>query len=101
MKTNFFKVLCATAIGLFGCSDDQNPIDKTTVNSLDLTRYMGKWYEIARYDHSFEHGLVGCTAHYTLQNDGTVKVVNAGYKNTLDGKYTETAGKARRPNAQV
>ena len=53
---------------------------------------------VARYDHIFERGLVGCTASYTLQDNGYIKVVNVGYKKTLDGKYDESVGKARRPN---
>jgi lipocalin len=65
------------------------------IKNFDLNRYLGKWYEIARFPHSFEEGLVGCTAHYTLLPDGKVKVENAGYKNTLDGEYKETPGKAK------
>ena len=39
-------------------------IDKTTVKELDLNRYLGTWYEIARFPHSFEKNLVGVTATY-------------------------------------
>lgn len=84
------------SIGLNACSNEQ--LNNSTVSELDLNRYIGKWYEIARYDHIFERGLVGCTANYTLQDNGYIKVVNAGYKKTLDGKYDESVGKARRPN---
>lgn len=84
------------SIGLNACSNEQ--LNNSTVSELDLNRYVGKWYEIARYDHIFERGLVGCTANYTLQDNGYIKVVNAGYKKTLDGKYDESIGKARRPN---
>lgn len=84
------------SIGLNACSNEQ--LNNSTVSELDLNRYVGKWYEIARFDHIFERGLVGCTANYTLQDNGYIKVVNAGYKKTLDGKYDESVGKARRPN---
>lgn len=84
------------SIGLNACSNEQ--LNNSTVSELDLNRYVGKWYEIARYDHIFERGLVGCTANYILQDNGYIKVVNAGYKKTLDGKYDESIGKARRPN---
>lgn len=80
--------------GLCACSNEH--LNTSTVAELDLNRYVGKWYEIARFDHRFERGLVGCTATYTLQENGFIKVVNAGYKKTLDGKYTESVGKARR-----
>lgn len=54
--------------------------DHTTVKSLDLERYMGLWYEIARYDNYFEHGLIDVTATYTLRPDGTIRVENRGCK---------------------
>lgn len=73
-------------------------IDKTTVKELDLNRYLGTWYEIARFPHSFEKNLVGVTATYSLRNDGKIKVVNRGYKNTLDGKLSEAVGKAKIPD---
>jgi lipocalin len=74
-------------------------IDKSTVNSLDLNRYLGTWYEIARFPHSFEKNLVGVTATYSLRDDGKIKVVNRGYKNTLDGEPSEAVGKAKIPDS--
>ena len=64
---------------------------------FDLNRYLGKWYEVARYDHAFERGLVGTTAEYSLLDDGKIKVLNSGYINTLDGTYQQSVGKAK-PN---
>ncbi len=49
------------------------------VTDFELTRYMGKWYEIARLDHSFERGLTDVTAEYLLAQDGSVTVINRGY----------------------
>lgn len=97
MKNRLFAVLCTCMAFLGGCSSDPD-IDKTTVKELDLTKFIGKWYEIARYDHSFERGLVGCTADYSFKDDGMIRVVNSGYKNSFDGKYSESVGKARRPD---
>jgi apolipoprotein D and lipocalin family protein len=65
------------------------------IKNFDLNRYLGKWYEIARFPHSFEKGLVGCTATYSLLPDGMVRVENAGYMNTLDGEYKTAVGKAK------
>ncbi len=79
--------LCATAMA--------QKIDKSTITSLDLDRYLGQWYEIARYDHSFERDLVGCKANYSMRDDGKIKVVNSGHLKTLDGPYKESTGKAR------
>lgn len=49
------------------------------VIGFELDRYLGKWYEIARLDHSFERGLTNVTAEYSLREDGGVKVVNRGF----------------------
>jgi apolipoprotein D and lipocalin family protein len=51
----------------------------TAVTPFDINRYQGKWYEIARLDHSFERGLSDVTATYRVRPDGRVEVVNRGY----------------------
>ncbi len=53
-------------------------IDSRTVENLDLNRYMGEWFEIARLETRFERGMVAVTARYRLLPDGTVEVVNSG-----------------------
>lgn len=73
-------------------------IDQTTVKALDLNRYFGKWYEIARFPHSFEKNLVGVTATYRLKDDGMIEVLNEGFKNTLDGEHSKAIGKAKIPD---
>lgn len=73
-------------------------INKKTVEQVDLGRYMGKWYEIARFDHKFERGLQGVTAEYTLEDNGKIKVVNSGYRDSLDGEFRMAVGKAKIPN---
>ncbi|HOX18631.1 MAG TPA: lipocalin family protein [Spirochaetales bacterium] len=60
-----------------------------TVPVLDANRYVGRWYEIARFQHSFEKTLVGATAEYALRDDGRISVLNSGFKRTLDGRYTK------------
>lgn len=67
-------------------------LDRTTVDSLDLDRYLGTWYEIARKPHFFEKGMSYVTATYTLQPDGSIEVVNKGIKN---GKPKTSRGKAK------
>lgn len=76
-------------------------IDKTVIKTLDIERYLGKWYEIARFDHRFERDLVGVSATYSMRNDGKIKVLNAGYKGNLDGPRSEAIGKAKIPNVDV
>ena len=64
------------------------------VSFVDLKRYMGTWYEIARYPHRFQEGCVGSSANYSLRDDGKVNVLNQCYKGNLDGKLIKAHGKA-------
>ena len=68
------------------------------VKNVDINRYTGIWYEIARFPHSFEKGLVGVTATYTLRKDGKITVLNQGFVDSLDGKQKQTTGVARIPD---
>ena len=88
-------LLCAM-LGLGGCQSSNNTeIDNRTVQTFDVPRFMGKWHEIARYDHRFEKGMTRVTATYTLLSNGRIEVLNAGYK---DGKYKEIKGKVKQPD---
>jgi len=80
-------------------AETPKPLD--LVPSLDLQRYLGRWYEVARYQHGFEKTLVGATAEYALRDDGRVSVLNSGFKKTLDGKYTDVKAVAWRPDDAV
>lgn len=74
--------------------------DNTPV-AIDLNRYLGLWYEIARLDHSFERGMEYVTAEYSMMDNGKIKVVNSGYRNDKlkvsvgKAKTTETPGLMR------
>jgi apolipoprotein D and lipocalin family protein len=63
------------------------------VADFELDRYLGKWYEIARLDHSFERGLTRVTAEYSLRDDGGVRVINRGFS-ADKGDWDEAEGKA-------
>lgn len=69
------------------------PASVEPVQGFDLNRYLGKWYEIARLDHSFEEGLDNVTAVYSLRDDGGVNVVNRGFL-SKDKVYKEAQGRA-------
>jgi apolipoprotein D and lipocalin family protein len=69
------------------------PEKVTPVQNFDLERYLGKWYEIARLDHSFERGLKQVTAEYSLRKDGGVSVVNRGFL-VDEEEWKEAEGKA-------
>ena len=81
-----------------GCVKPQKIMDKSVVKEFDLEKYLGTWYEIARFDHRFERGLVGVTANYSMRDDGKIKVINNGYKESLSGKFSEAIGKAKIPD---
>ncbi|NNE64763.1 MAG: lipocalin [Gammaproteobacteria bacterium] len=69
------------------------PEKVTPVTNFELDRYLGKWYEIARLDHSFERGLERVTAEYSLREDGGVSVVNRGFRADKD-EWKQATGKA-------
>ncbi|QXE92964.1 lipocalin family protein [Geomonas subterranea] len=81
-------LLAALLTGCVGIPQGVKPID-----DFDVQRYLGKWYEIARLDHSFERGLTRVTAEYALRDDGGIKVVNRGYSAKED-RWKEAVGKA-------
>lgn len=64
------------------------------VKNFNVKKYLGKWYEIARFDYRFERTLKNTTAQYTLNNDGSIKVVNEGY-NYKTNKQEHATGKAK------
>ena len=76
-----------------GCESAK--VDNSTVKSVDLNRYLGNWYEIARFDHSFERGIEYAMAHYTMRDDGKIDVLNTGIK---DGRAEDAKGIAKTTN---
>jgi apolipoprotein D and lipocalin family protein len=85
------KLLIALVLLLTGCMglpDNIRPVD-----NFEVKKYLGKWYEIARLDHSFERGLTKISAEYSLRDDGGVKVINRGYS-ASDNEWKQAEGKA-------
>jgi lipocalin len=85
---------------IISCSGAGNKTEAQmdVVKNVDLNRYVGTWYEIARFPHSFEKNLAGVTATYTLRDDGRINVLNQGYKNTLEGKLKKARAVAKIPD---
>lgn len=79
------------AVSVMACSASKK-VDNSVVRTVDIFKYQGKWYEIARFNHRFERGMNQCIATYTLLDDGTIKVTNQGIK---DGKWHTSEGKAK------
>ncbi|UCH63633.1 MAG: lipocalin family protein [Fidelibacterota bacterium] len=75
--------------------------DIPLATDVDLTRYAGRWYEIARFQHRFERDLVNVTATYTLRDDGRIEVLNQGYKGSPDGKRSDAKAVAWVPDPAV
>ena len=65
-----------------------------TVPSVDLEKYMGRWYEIASFPQSFQKGCHCTTAEYSMTDKGYVKVVNTCRKDSAEGKVKTANGKA-------
>jgi apolipoprotein D and lipocalin family protein len=64
------------------------------VNKVDINKYLGKWYEIARYPNWFQKNCYGVTAEYEFVNDSVIKVVNKCRDRLLNGKMREAVGTA-------
>ncbi|OJX90782.1 MAG: lipocalin [Paludibacter sp. 47-17] len=79
---------------LAGCRSYPVPEGAVAVKPFDKDKYLGTWYEIARFDFRFEKDLNNTTAHYSLNEDGTIKVVNRGF-NYVKGQWKESVGKAK------
>lgn len=85
------KISMGLLLLLMGCVGIPEGVKPVT--DFNVKRYLGKWYEIARLDHSFERGLSRVTAEYSLREDGGVGVLNRGYSAKEDS-WKEAEGKA-------
>jgi apolipoprotein D and lipocalin family protein len=87
------KIFILFALPLIITACTGKPDNVVAVKDFELDRYLGKWYEIARLDHSFERGLNNITAEYSLRDDGGVKVINSGFSKE-DNEWQQAEGKA-------
>jgi len=92
----FIGIIASIMLVVVGCNNmEKEPAEPlATVSHVDLTRYMGAWYEIARYPNSFQKGCVGSKATYSLMDDGKVSVLNECYDGSFSGKLRSAKGKA-------
>ena len=87
--------IAAFALSVFqSCSSVGIPDGVTAVQNFEKDKYLGKWYEIARFDFRFEKNIDNATAFYAVNSDGTIKVVNKGF-NYKKQKWTSVEGKAK------
>lgn len=98
MKT-FQKIAIPVSLGIIGflilnsCSVGI-PKGATAISNFNSEKYLGKWYEIARFDYRFERDMDNVTANYSMNPDGTIKVQNRGY-NYVKKEWKESIGEAR------
>jgi apolipoprotein D and lipocalin family protein len=91
VESEMRKVSIILILFLTGCVGI--PENVKPVHNFRIEKYLGKWYEIARLDHSFERGLTRVTANYSLRDDGGVRVLNRGYSEK-EKTWKEAEGKA-------
>jgi len=92
MKKNAILISASIVLIMFiSCKTGKNNMF-TPVGEFNVEKYMGTWYEIVRFPHSFEKDLTDVTATYTIINDNKVEVLNKGLK---FGKEKTAKGKAK------
>jgi len=96
MNKLFLYTLIFMSLLLSSCitMDRNNMKPLETVNFVDINRYIGEWYEIARYEHRFQKGCVGSKATYSLRDDGKITVVNECFEKSFSDNIRSAKGKA-------
>lgn len=89
MSSRIFAFLASVMLPI-ACSGQK--VDNSPVSSFIPDNYLGNWFEIARFDHSFERDVQFATARYTMTDKGTIKVINSGIRN---GRTKTSVGKAK------
>jgi apolipoprotein D and lipocalin family protein len=96
MMIKWITLLGLTSLILFGCAAGMKPAAPPlqVVPHVDLSRYLGTWYEIARFPFRLQEGCVATQATYTLLEDGKIGVLNQCRKPSFDGDLSTAKGKA-------
>lgn len=98
--TRFLRLILAVVAPLAIAGCEQPPVNRdassplSTAAKVDLERYLGRWYEVARFPNSFERDCFAVTATYSRNADGTVKVVNSCRKGSIAGPEDVAEGSA-------
>jgi apolipoprotein D and lipocalin family protein len=87
-------MMAFAALWLSACATSVPEEGITPVTGFNAERYLGKWYEIARLDHSFERGLEQVSAEYSKRDDGDIRVLNRGFS-TSKQAFEEAEGRAK------
>lgn len=92
MANRMLVILFLVTSIILGCTGVPKGLEP--VSGFDGQRYLGRWYEIARLDHSFERNLSNVSAMYSAKENGEISVLNRGY-NEKSGNWKQIEGKAR------
>lgn len=92
-KATWFPLMTGLAVVLAGCGGRHAPLP--TVDHVDLDRYLGTWYEIARYPAPFQEGCVATSATYSPRDGGGIRVLNRCLVESFDGELREAEGRAK------
>lgn len=94
--TSFLPII---ASGFLAACTTAGPVGNTSVpqpvKTVQLNRYLGEWFELARYENSFEKNCEGVTAQYSQRNDGMIRVINTCRKGSPDGTEKSVEGRAK------
>ncbi|MFC0343877.1 lipocalin family protein [Epilithonimonas hispanica] len=104
MKRSFLKIAIPVSVGILGILIFESysvriPQNATAIQDFDSEKYLGKWYEIARFDFKFEKNLNQVTATYSKNPDGTIKVDNKGY-DYVKKEWKQSIGEAKFVNTE-
>jgi apolipoprotein D and lipocalin family protein len=105
-KAVSIALVASLAFAVAGCATfSRGPVGNRAVpqpaKTVDLDRYLGRWYEIARYEASFQRGCEAVTADYSRNEDGTIRVLNSCRQGSVDGKLKTATGKAKIADSQT
>jgi apolipoprotein D and lipocalin family protein len=86
-------------LALSACTGKPAPVGNSAVpqpaKPVDLNRYLGRWYELARYEAPFQKNCEAVTADYSMRADGKIDVINSCRKGAVDGPLKKATGKAK------
>lgn len=92
-KNIFYQILAFLSLVLLNACETI-PNGAKAIKPFEVKKYLGTWYEVARMDFKYERNLKNVTATYSLNDDGTIKVLNQGY-DIKTNERKQAIGKAK------
>jgi len=99
VRTKSLPIVAGILLSVTACVGTPGPVGNVSVpepaKPVELSGYLGKWYEYGRYEAPFQKGCESVTADYSLLDDGKIRVVNSCFKGSLSGEFDRSTGKAK------